>query len=100
MSDWTNGKPFTWTEEMSQLPWGGHYGAKAMKHVSCGLCDRRPEPGDTWRWVHSTFTERAPNIFVCQACDSPGVSARWSYRWHDVIVPILHRWGHRYVRED
>jgi hypothetical protein len=71
----TDGKPFTVTEEDIHKPWSG--GANG-KYFRCGLCGHKFVSGETARWQ---FTNNIPgaggNPLVCSACDTPDVIEKW-----------------------
>jgi hypothetical protein len=90
VSDFTNQEPFVVTAEDLKRPWSGY---RDGRKFGCGICLSRFEEGQTVRWI---LMRGAPNLFVCAACDTPDIKEKWVDRWHNVIVPILKRWGHDY----
>lgn len=71
----TDGKPWTVTEEETHLAWAG--GANG-KYFRCNLCGHRFKAGDRARFQ---FTNNVPgaggNPLVCRNCDGPDVVERW-----------------------
>lgn len=59
----TDGKPFTVTEEQTKLRWGGGFW--------CKLCGHAFIAGDTARWIYANSTPKAcvGNFMVCADCD-------------------------------
>lgn len=73
----TDGKPFTVTENDIHRPWSG--GANG-KYFRCGLCGYKFKAGDIARWVFTNSIKGAAggNPFTCQKCDGSDVIDRWT----------------------
>ena len=72
---WTDGKPFTVTDEMTRVYWGGGPGGK----LACRLCGHIFRSGEVARFVFVNYTGSRchfGNFHVCVDCDSPDVVAR------------------------
>lgn len=79
-SDWTNGKPFTVTDEMMSQPWSGYRDGRMFR---CHMCGEFFRPGMVARFVWCNGIKAAQdagvhcgNVMVCAACDGPDIFAR------------------------
>lgn len=74
----TDGKPWTVTEDDMKTRWGGIDARAERSRFRCLLCGHRFEVGDTARWVYlnSTPGVACGNAFVCSACDGLDVVER------------------------
>jgi hypothetical protein len=79
-SDWTNGTPFTITDEHMTQPWSGYRDGRTFR---CHMCGAFFKPGDTARFVWCNGIKEAQaagvhcgNVMVCAACDGPDIYPR------------------------
>lgn len=65
----TNGKPWTVTEEDEHLDWSC---GKDGKYFRCALCGHKFKAGDIARWQYTNDVPGAGgNPMLCQKCDGP-----------------------------
>jgi hypothetical protein len=73
----TDGKPWTVTEEDLKAPWSG---GKSGKYFRCYLCGHRFKLGDIARWQYTNDVPGAGgNPLVCRRCD--GTKAEIALKW-------------------
>jgi len=78
----TNGQPWTASDEDCSLRWSG---GKNGKYFRCGFCGHKFKPGDTVRWQYMNDTGQCGgNIFVCSSCD--GSPEELKEKWKDQHV--------------
>lgn len=74
----TDGKPWTVTEEDVGRMWSG---GKNGKYFRCGLCGHKFQPGDYARWQYTNDIPGAGgNPMVCEKCDGTKeeIVAKWA----------------------
>ncbi len=79
----TDGKPWTVSEDDVHVPWGC---GKDGKFFRCGFCGHRFVAGDTARWVYTNdIPEACGNPLVCAGCDAPReeLVERWKAMWEE-----------------
>lgn len=86
MNTWTNGKPFSVTDEHLKGHWGSGF--------ECRLCGEKFKFGETIRWVYCNSTPGlgTGNFFVCQKCDGDDVKERAKKQLEEA-VKLAKRWG-------